>query len=76
MATLVWSAPFRLRLPPFGSVSGLFSVLGGVGVVGERGFCKGKEYHHSSSRNLPFETLGLSNSFPYNLFDGGYVFSL
>ena len=38
---------FRLRLGPFrvcfGSVWGLFGVLGGVG---ERGFCKGKEYHY------------------------------
>ena len=37
---------FRVRLAPFGSVSGLFRVRFGVlGGVGERGFCKGKEYH-------------------------------
>ena len=39
-----------LRSGPFGSVSGLFRVrFGGVGWdrggIGERGFCKGKEYH-------------------------------
>ena len=51
--------PFRLRLAPFrlrfGSVWGLFRVRfgsfsgcwvgSGRGGVGERGFCKGKEYH-------------------------------
>ena len=52
--------PFRLRLAPFGSVwlrlaparvcfgsvSGPFRGVGwGRGGVGERGFCKGKEYH-------------------------------
>ena len=37
------TAPFRVC---FGSVSGPFRVLFGVlGGVGERGFCKGKEYH-------------------------------
>ena len=37
-------ALFRLR---FGSVSGPFRVRFGVlGGVGERGFCKGKEYHY------------------------------
>ena len=44
------SAPFRLRLAlfrlRFGSVSGPFRGVGwGRGGVGERGFCKGKEYH-------------------------------
>ena len=47
--------PFRLHLAPFrlrsvwlrfGSVSGPFRSAGwGGGGVGERGFCKGKEYH-------------------------------
>ena len=37
------SGPFRVR----------FGVLGGVGVgVGERGFCKGKEYHYTRPRTL------------------------
>ena len=37
-------APFRLR---FGSVSGPFRGVGwGRGGFGERGFCKGKEYHY------------------------------
>ena len=44
-------APFRLRLAPFRvcfrSVSGPFRGVGwGWGGVGERGFCKGKEYHY------------------------------
>ena len=38
-------APFRVC---FGSVSGPFRGVGwGRGGVGERGFCKGKEYHYS-----------------------------
>ena len=44
--------PFRVRLGPFGSISGLFrvrfgSVGWGRGGVGERGICKGKEYHYA-----------------------------
>ena len=48
--------PFRLRLAPFGSVwlrLGAFRVRFGpisgvLGGVGERGFCKGKEFHYPS----------------------------
>ena len=37
-----WAGPFRVR----------FGFLGGVGVeLGERGICKGKEYHYHSFRN-------------------------
>ena len=43
----------------FGSVSGPFRVVGwGWGGVGERGFCKGKEYHKTPDPGTDFEAPG------------------
>ena len=72
----VWLDPFRVC---FGSVSGPFRRVGwGRGGVGERGFCKGKEYHYSgptrrsinfSFLNIPLGPLGLYNEFPKNFLE-------
>ena len=52
-------APFRDR---FGSVSGRFRGVGwGRGGVGERGFCKGKEYHEAKPGG--FQTRGFPTFF-------------
>ena len=61
--------PFPLRVAPFGSVwlrfgsvSGPFRGVGwGRGGVGERGFCKGKEYHYSRIKlSIAQESSGVS----------------
>ena len=47
-------APFRLRLAPFRVCFRSFSGCWvGPGWVGERGFCKGKEYHYTMSIKQP-----------------------
>ena len=73
------SAPFGSRFGsvsgPFGSVSGLFrgpfrGVGWGRGRVGERGFCKGKEYHYPRQTPVLTRTEG-SFSYPGGFSKGG-----
>ena len=48
MSISIHFGPFRVRFGPIRSASGeSWGVGWGRGGVGERGFCKGKEYHQS-----------------------------